>query len=50
MLAVVIAALAFLAWIAVRSKWAAIALFIVIPVLLTIFWWPYSTQGTQSAG
>lgn len=50
MLVIVIAGLAFTAWAAIRSKWVAIAVFIVIPVLLTIFWWPYSTQGTNSAG
>ncbi|MCS4484148.1 DUF5692 family protein [Gleimia sp. 6138-11-ORH1] len=50
MLIVVIAALAFAAWLAQRSKWFALTTFIVIPVLLTIFWWPYSTAGTHSAG
>ncbi|MDO5746295.1 MAG: DUF5692 family protein [Actinomycetaceae bacterium] len=50
MLALVIAALAVTAWLAIRSKWVAIAVFIVIPVLLTLFWWPWSTQGTNSAG
>ncbi|MDP9801532.1 membrane protein implicated in regulation of membrane protease activity [Arcanobacterium wilhelmae] len=50
MLAVVIAALATAAWLAIRSKWMAIASFIVIPVLLTMFWWPWSTAGTSSAG
>lgn len=50
MLVIVIAGLAVTAWAAIRSKWVAIAVFIIIPVLLTIFWWPYSTQGTNSAG
>ncbi|WP_303048066.1 DUF5692 family protein [Schaalia sp. Marseille-Q2122] len=50
MLIIVTAGLAFGAWLAQRSKWAAIGLFIVVPVLLTIFWWPYSTAGTKSAG
>lgn len=50
MLITVIAALAFAAWLAQRSKWFALATFIVLPVLLTIFWWPYSTAGTHSAG
>lgn len=50
MLLVVIAALAVTAWLAIRSKWVAIAVFIVVPVTLTIFWWPYSTEGTASAG
>ncbi|MDO5025043.1 MAG: DUF5692 family protein [Trueperella sp.] len=50
MLLLVIAALAFTAWLAQRNKWVAIAVFIVIPVALTIFWWPTSTQGTASAG
>ncbi|MBM7824431.1 hypothetical protein JOD55_000258 [Arcanobacterium pluranimalium] len=50
MLVAVIGALAVTAWLAIRSKWVAIAVFIVIPVALTIFWWPYSTAGTSSAG
>ncbi|ADI66767.1 DUF5692 family protein [Mobiluncus curtisii] len=50
MLFLVIAVLAALAWLAIRFKWAAIALFIVVPVLLTIFWWPHSIPGTQSEG
>ena len=50
MLIVVIAALAFTAWLAQRNAWVIAAVFVVIPVLLTIFWWPYSTQGTASAG
>ncbi|PID98397.1 MAG: hypothetical protein CSA82_00030 [Actinobacteria bacterium] len=50
MLIVVTAALAAAAWFAQRSKWGALTLFIAIPVLLTIFWWPYSTEGTASAG
>ncbi|MDY5585042.1 MAG: DUF5692 family protein [Arcanobacterium sp.] len=50
MLLVVIAALAITAWLAIRFKWVAIAVFIIIPISLTIFWWPYSTAGTSSAG
>ncbi|PID98407.1 MAG: hypothetical protein CSA83_01430, partial [Actinomycetales bacterium] len=50
MLLVVIFALAAAAWAVQRSKIAVIVMFIVLPVLLTIFWWPYSTQGTNSAG
>ncbi len=43
-------ALAFTAWLAQRSKIAVAAVFVVFPVLLTIFWWPHSTVGTESAG
>lgn len=50
MLIVVVATLAFMAWLAQRNKWVTIAVFIVIPIALTIFWWPHSTQGTESAG
>ena len=50
MLLVVIAALAFTAWLAQRNMWVVLAVFVVIPVALTIFWWPHSTQGTASAG
>lgn len=50
MLLVVIAGLAFTAWLAQRSKYVALAVFIVIPVTLTIFVWPTSTQGTEAAG
>ena len=50
MLLVVIAALAFTAWLAQRNMWVVLAVFIVIPLALTIFWWPHSTQGTASAG
>ena len=50
MLVVVIAALAVMAWLAIRYKWVAIAVFIVIPVALTIFWWPTSRAGTNSDG
>ena len=50
MLLVVIAALAFTAWLAQRNMWVVLAVFIVIPLVLTIFWWPHSTQGTASAG
>lgn len=50
MLVVVIAALAVAAFIAQRSLVAALVMFIAIPLGLTIFWWPYSTEGTASAG
>ncbi len=50
MLIVVTVGLAVTAWLAQRSKWVVMAVFVVIPVLLTIFWWPYSTPGTASAG
>ncbi|MDO5671560.1 MAG: DUF5692 family protein [Actinomycetaceae bacterium] len=50
MLAVVTAALAFAAWLTQRNKWAVLALLVVVPILLTIFWWPHSTEGTNSAG
>ncbi len=50
MLVLVTAGLAGSAWLAQRYKAAAIAFFIIIPLLLTIFWWPYSTAGTKSAG
>lgn len=50
MLIGVIAALAVVAWLAQRSKWTVLAVFIVIPVGLSIFWWPTSTIGTASAG
>lgn len=50
MLIVVTAALAITAWLAQRNKWVVLAVFVIAPVLLTIFWWPYSTQGTGSAG
>ncbi|AKK06685.1 hypothetical protein CMUST_11870 [Corynebacterium mustelae] len=50
MLAVVTFALAFTAWLAQRNKWVVLAVFVVAPILLTIFWWPHSTQGTSSAG
>ena len=39
MLVVVIAGLAFTAWLAQRNMWAILAVFIVIPVALTFFWW-----------
>ena len=50
MLLVVIALLAGAAWLAQRNMWVVIALFVAIPVALTIFWWPHSTAGTASAG
>lgn len=30
--------------------WLVLTVFIVIPVALTVFWWPHSAQGTASAG
>lgn len=50
MLIIVTALLAGAAWITQRSKTAVLALLVIIPILLSIFWWPYSTQGTNSAG
>lgn len=50
MLLLVVAALAAAAWLAQRSKWFALTTFIALPLLLTIFWWPYSTAGTHAAG
>lgn len=50
MLLLVVAALAVTAWLAQRNMWVVLALFVLIPVALTIFWWPTSTQGTASAG
>ncbi len=50
MLLLVIAALALTAWLAQRNMWVVLAVFIVIPVALSIFWWPTSTAGTASAG
>ena len=50
MLAIVTFALAFAAWLTQRNKWAVLGLLVVVPVLLSIFWWPHSTEGTNSAG
>lgn len=50
MLVIVTCALAGTAWLAQRNKWVIGAVFVVIPLLLTIFWWPHSTEGTNSAG
>ncbi|OKL49923.1 DUF5692 family protein [Boudabousia marimammalium] len=50
MLLVVTFGLAFCAWLIQRSKAAIIVFLVVIPVALSIFWWPYSTPGTNSAG
>lgn len=50
MLIVVISALAGVAWLATRWWWAVLLFFIVLPVGLTIFWWPHSTAGTAAAG
>ncbi|OKL46256.1 hypothetical protein BM477_07415 [Boudabousia marimammalium] len=49
-LILVTAGLAGGAWLIQRYKWAVIVFFIAVPVLLTIFWWPYSTEGTTTAG
>ena len=38
MLLVVVAALAFTAWLAQRNMWVVLAVFVIIPVALTIFW------------
>lgn len=32
------------------NMWLVLTVFILIPVALTVFWWPHSTQGTASAG
>ena len=50
MLLLVVALLAGAAWLAQRNMWVVLALFVVIPIALTIFWWPHSTAGTASAG
>ncbi|WP_255549364.1 DUF5692 family protein [Corynebacterium sp. TAE3-ERU12] len=50
MLLIVTAALATTAWLAQRNKWVVLVVFVIAPVLLTIFWWPHSTEGTNSAG
>lgn len=49
-LILVTAGLAFGAWLIQRYKWAVILLFFILPISLTIFWWPYSTIGTTTAG
>lgn len=49
-LAAVIAGLALTAWAAIRSKWVAIAVFIVIPVILTITWWPHTATNSSAGG
>ncbi|MDO5721125.1 MAG: DUF5692 family protein [Actinomycetaceae bacterium] len=49
-LILVTAGLAFGAWLIKRYKWAVLVFFIAAPLLLTIFWWPYSTEGTTTAG
>ncbi len=46
----VTAALTAGAWAAVRYRLVAVALFILVPVGLTLLWWPHSTAGTASAG
>jgi len=50
MLILVIALLAGGAWLAQRNMWVVLALFVLMPIALTIFWWPHSTAGTASAG
>lgn len=50
MAVVVTIALMLTAWWLQRSKVAVIAILIVLPLALTCFWWPWSTQGTNSAG
>lgn len=50
MLLLVVALLAGAAWLAQRNMWVVLALFVVVPIALTIFWWPHSTAGTASAG
>ncbi|AKE40525.1 Uncharacterised protein [Corynebacterium kutscheri] len=50
MLIMVTAALATTAWLAQRSKWVVLLVFVISPLLLTLFWWPYSTEGTASSG
>ncbi|MBW3084866.1 hypothetical protein KEM60_01055 [Austwickia sp. TVS 96-490-7B] len=50
MLIVVAACLAFAAWLIQRSKTAVVIIFVVIPLTMTIFWWPHSTDGTEVAG
>lgn len=49
-LIVVTAGLAFGTWLIQRSRWQVLVFFIAAPLLLTIFWWPYSTEGTTTAG
>ena len=50
MLLLVIALLAGGAWLAQRNMWVVLALFVIMPIALTFFWWPHSTAGTASAG
>lgn len=50
MLGIITLLLAIAAWITQKSKTAVLLLLIIIPILLSIFWWPYSTAGTNSAG
>ncbi|MGL4832162.1 MAG: DUF5692 family protein [Propionibacteriaceae bacterium] len=50
MLLIATCALALTAWLIQRSKTAVVVFFIIAPILLTVFWWPYSTKGTNSAG
>lgn len=50
MLILVIAGLAGVAWLIQRYKLAVLVFFVILPLGLTIFWWPYSTVGTASAG
>lgn len=50
MVILVTIALSATAWVTIRYKWAVWILLVILPVLLTIFWWPHSTAGTASAG
>ncbi|WP_216379964.1 DUF5692 family protein [Arcanobacterium phocae] len=43
-------ALAVGAWLIIHYKWAIVLFFIILPITLGIFWWPYSTAGTTTAG
>lgn len=49
-LALVIVCLALAAWMAQRYKWFVLVFFVIVPIVLSIFWWPHSTEGTSSAG
>ncbi|MBV7362860.1 hypothetical protein KRX54_00200 [Actinomycetaceae bacterium TAE3-ERU4] len=49
-LIVVTTLLALSAWWIQRSRVGIITMLIVVPLLLTLFWWPWSTAGTNSAG
>lgn len=49
-LILVVAGLMFVAEIIKRWRIAALVLFVALPIVLTVFWWPTSTIGTASAG